>query len=118
MLVQEVSGVVGLHKVPAVAELPIKGLFRGPIEFVPIKALLYLFPVENSLRGAELRTWGQAMGIGHVLPADNDMDMALVPLLGHPGNDTFTVEPMGCFPFQGHDPFLGVYRYPLPPYLV
>ena len=53
------------------------------------------------------------MGIGHVHTAHDDMDMALVALLGHAWYDPFPVQLVRGLPFQCLYPFLELGHIPL-----
>ena len=73
---------VGLHKVPFVPKLPVKGILRSPEEFIPVKALFDGLPMEGGFRSSELGSRGKAMGIGPVHPTDDDMDMDMTDDIG------------------------------------
>ena len=84
-----------LLRIALIAKGLIKGRFASLKKSLPVKALFHFFSVKNGDGFLVFRTRRKAHGIGAVLSAHDDMDMALVAFLGHAWNDAFPMLFMG-----------------------
>ena len=101
-------GRIALNKVPIVFEQGVKGLFGTLKKLVPIEAPFYGLAVQDDLRGFMGTPWGQAVCVGHIPTADNNMDVGLEPRFFHPLPDHLAVNTMWGFGFELFNGFLYV----------
>ncbi len=70
------------------------------IKSILVKPAPYGFSIHDHLRGFKIAPWGKAERIGSILPAHNNVNMALLPFLFHSPHNSLPIQLMRSWGFQ------------------